>query len=546
MKFLLCAFLIGFCTLSHAASILFHNVNGYTFDQNEKFIRFSSILIADGKVVAIDPSVEQTQNSQKIDAQQKVMLPGLIDSHGHLLGLGSTLLQVDVRDLTSAKLTAQKVQAYANSNKELEWIRGRGWNQVLWPDKQFPTAVQLDEYVKNKPVWLERVDGHAGWANSKALEIAGITADTLDPPGGKILKDSNGQPSGVLIDNAMSLLEQHIPKAGKAFYQASLDAASEHLLSLGITSMHDAGIGNDVYTFYQELAEKKALTVRIYAMLSAVDPQLVKMLDKGPIKDDADFLSIRSVKAYGDGALGSRGAALLAPYSDAKHNSGLLVTRKKDVMPLFDLVLGKGFQLNFHAIGDRANRIALDQFADTFARIGGKSLRNRVEHTQVVNVEDIPRFRKLDIIPAMQPTHATSDMNMAKDRIGQLRLKGAYAWQTFLKQGSRIAFGSDFPVELANPFYGLHAAVTRQNRQNLPEGGWIPEEAVNIQQAFKGFTYDAAYAAHQDSILGGLSEGKWADFIFVDQDIFSISAQELWKTRVLETWVAGEKVFSLE
>ncbi len=541
---ILCAVLVCFASLTNASSTLIHNVKGYTYDGDENFIRFSSILITDGKVVALNPDPESVDEATKIDGREAVMLPGLVDAHGHLLGLGSTLLQVDVRDLKSAKQTAQKVQSYGNNNKDLEWIRGRGWNQVLWPDKQFPTAKQLDEYVKNKPVWLERVDGHAGWANTKALELAGITADTLDPPGGKILRDSRGKPSGVLIDNAMALLEQHIPSAGKAFYQTSLDAASEHLLSLGITSMHDAGIDKKVYDFYQGLAAEKALQVRIYAMLSAVDPQLVDMLEKGHVIDDSGFLSIRSVKAYGDGALGSRGAALLAPYSDAHQNSGLLVTRMKDVKPLFDLVLGKGFQLNYHAIGDRANQIALDQFADTFTRLGGKSLRNRVEHTQVVAVEDIPRFKALSIIPAMQPTHATSDMNMAEDRLGKKRLKGAYAWQTFLKQGSRIAFGSDFPVELANPFYGLHAAVTRQNRENLPKGGWIPEEAVSIHQAFKAFTYDAAYAAHQENILGGLSEGKWADFILVDQDIFTISHQDIWKTKVLETWIAGEKVYS--
>jgi predicted amidohydrolase YtcJ len=262
------------------------------------------------------------------------------------------------------------------------------------------------------------------------------------------------------------------------------------------------------------------------------------------VQDQYDWLSIRSVKAYGDGALGSRGAALLQPYSDAQDNTGLLVTREQDLKPLFDLVLGKGFQLNFHAIGDRANRLALDQFADSFERMGGKSLRNRVEHAQVVNVDDIPRFKALNIIPAMQPTHATSDMNMAKDRVGAARLKGAYAWQTFLKQGSPVAFGSDFPVELSNPFFGLHAAVTRQDRNNSPDSGWIPSEAVTLKQAFRGFTLDAAYAAHQEHILGGLTEGKWADFILIDQDVFTTSPQNIWKTQVLETWIAGEKRFT--
>lgn len=544
MKSITSLLFIVFSSIALAQPIHIHNVRGYTIDQQEKLVQFSSILIENGKVVGLDPVIDEGIHIRKIDGKNQVMLPGLIDAHGHLLGLGATLLQVDVRDQPSAKHAAQKVQAYASKNRDLPWITGRGWNQVLWADKQFPKATQLDEYVHNKPVWLERVDGHAGWANSKALALAGITADTLDPPGGKILKDAQGQPSGVLIDNAMGLLEKHIPKAGRAFYQSSMDAASAHLLSLGITSMHDAGISMQVYDFYQELAAKNALSVRIYAMLSATDPQLVEMLDKGHISDKNDFLSIRSVKVYGDGALGSRGAALLAPYSDADHNTGLLVTRKKDVKPLFDLVLSKGFQLNFHAIGDRANNIALNQFEETFEAIGGKTLRNRVEHTQIVAVEDIPRFKSLDIIPSMQPTHATSDMNMAEDRLGKTRLKGAYAWLTFLKQGSRLAFGSDFPVELANPFYGLHAAVTRQDRNNQPKEGWIAEEGVSIQQAFKAFTWDAAFASHQEQILGGLNAGKWADFILVDQDIFSVPEQQLWKTQVLETWIAGKQVYT--
>lgn len=526
-----------------AKSIYVTNVKGYTINQQHVLQQFSSILIENGKVVALNPDKEITANTKLIDGQGKVMLPGLIDAHGHMLGLGNTLLKVDVRDLSSARETALKVQEYAKQNPELAWIRGRGWNQVLWQGKAFPTAQQLDEYVKNKPVYLERVDGHAGWANSHAFKLAGISADTLDPPGGKILRNADGEPSGVLIDNAMYLLEKHIPKEDDGFYRASLEAASDHLLALGITSMHDAGISAKVYNFYQALAADQALRVRVYAMLSATDPDIVAMLDNGYVNDPADFLSVRSVKAYGDGALGSRGAALLQPYSDATHNHGLLVTRMKDVKPLFDLVIGKKFQLNYHAIGDRANRIALDQFQDTFSRLGGKSLRHRVEHTQVVAVEDIPRFKQLDIIPAMQPTHATSDMNMAEDRIGKDRLRGAYAWQTFLKQGSKLAFGSDFPVELANPFFGLHAAVTRQDRNNMPPGGWIPEEALSIEQAFKAFTLDAAYAAHQEQILGGLTKGKWADFILVDQDIFRIPGQDLWKTKVLETWVAGKKVY---
>jgi predicted amidohydrolase YtcJ len=538
--------LLFFSTLMLAAPSHIHNVNGYTLDDSGELVRFSNMVFDGGKVLAIGGMElnKRFPNATQIDGQNKVLLPGLIDAHGHVMGLGEGLLQVDLRESQSALDAAKTVQAYAKTQQELAWITGRGWNQVLWPGKAFPTASLLDEYVKNKPVMLSRVDGHASWVNSKALEIAGITKDTLDPPGGKIVRDKQGNPTGILIDNAESLLYKHLPKTSDATLAAQLNSAGKKLLSEGITSVHDAGIGKVVYDYYKKRVSEHSLPVRIYPMIAATSPILKQLLETGHVQDQYDWLAIRSVKAYGDGALGSRGAALLKPYSDAPDNHGLLVTREADLKPLFDLVLGSGFQLNFHAIGDRANRLALDQFADTFKRIGGKSLRNRVEHAQVINVNDIPRFKTLNIIPAMQPTHATSDMNMAEDRVGAERLKGAYAWQTFLKQGSPVAFGSDFPVELSNPFFGLHAAVTRQNRNNSPNKGWVPSEAVTVKQAFRGFTLDAAYAAHQENILGGLTEGKWADFILIDQDIFTIAPQDIWKTQVLETWIAGERRFT--
>jgi predicted amidohydrolase YtcJ len=545
MQHILAFGFLFFSTLVLAAPSHITNVNGYTLDSSGKLIRFSNMVFDGGKVLAIGGTEldQQFPNASQIDGQNKVLLPGLIDAHGHVMGLGETLLQVDLRESESALDAARMVQAYAKKQQNLAWITGRGWNQVLWPGKAYPTASLLDEYVKNKPVMLSRVDGHASWVNSKALEIAGITKDTLDPPGGKIVRDKQGNPTGILIDNAESLLLQHLPKTTDATLTAQLNAAGEQLLSEGITSVHDAGIDKVVYDYYKKRVAEHSLPVRIYPMIAATSPVLMNLLEKGHVQDQYDWLSIKSVKLYGDGALGSRGAALLKPYSDAPSNSGLLVTRKKDLKPLFDLVLGRGFQLNFHAIGDRANRLALDQFADSFNRMGGISLRNRVEHAQVINVEDISRFKTLNIIPSMQPTHATSDMNMAEDRVGANRLKGAYAWQTFLKQGSPVAFGSDFPVELSNPFFGLHAAVTRQNRNDSPDKGWISSEAVTVKQAFRGFTLDAAYAAHQETILGGLTTGKWADFILVDQDIFTISPQHIWKTQVLETWIAGEKRF---
>lgn len=545
MKLFFSTLLVLISAVSIAKPTVVGNVDGYTLSNSGAMIHFSHIAFENGKIIAIGDQtiLNKLPESHIIDGSGKTLLPGLIDSHGHQLGLGEALLKVDVRDIPSAKETARFVKQYADKNPQLTWITGRGWNQVLWPDKTFPLAVQLDEYIQDRPVWLERVDGHAGWASSKALKIAGISRDTLDPPGGKIERDSNGDPSGVLIDTAMYLLTKHIPLEDDSALSANLEAATQHLLSLGVTSMHDAGIGQNVYNFYIETAQQKKLGMRIYAMLSAADPQIEAMLNAGYISDQNDFLSIRSVKGYGDGALGSRGAALLQPYSDEPDNRGLLVTQQSQLKPLFDLVISNKFQLNFHAIGDRANRLVLDQFADTFERIGGKDLRHRIEHAQVVALSDIPRFKQLNIIPAMQPTHATSDMNMAEARIGKDRLRGAYAWKRFIEQGTPIALGSDFPVELANPFFGLHAAVTRQDRQNKPAEGWIPSQSLTLLQAFKGFTIDAAYAAHQEDMLGGLTEGKWADFILIDQNIFEIQPQQIWRTKVEETWIAGERVY---
>lgn len=527
------------------AATLVSNIKGYTLNDKGNLIQFSNLVMDEGKVVALDVQPKNYDIESTIDGGGKVMLPGLIDAHGHLLGLGANLLEVNLRESTSAANAAKMVADYAFANTTQQWITGRGWNQELWSDRAFPTAKDLDSVVSDRPVVLTRVDGHAAWVNSKAMEIAGITKDTQSPVGGEIIKDAEGNPTGVFIDNASMLIEKHLPSASNAVYQQQLDAASEHLLANGITSMHDAGISRDVYDFYLKESVESELAIRIYAMVSATDPELSTMLGNGTIRDKDDYLYIRSAKAYGDGALGSRGAALLAPYSDAPHQHGLLLTQPEDMTNLFTTVIGAGFQLNYHAIGDKANHVALNEFESTFKRIGGSELRNRIEHAQVIAPDDLARFSDLKVLPSMQPTHATSDKNMAEDRIGKDRMKGAYAWKTLLNSGIALPLGSDFPVELANPFYGLHAAVTRQDRDNQPVKGWYAHEALSIEQAFKGFTLDAAYAGHMEDTLGTLTEGKWADFILVDQDIFTIEPKHIWKTKVLSTYVAGEQVFSL-
>lgn len=527
------------------------NANGYTLNDKGSLLRFSQFVVLDDKIISIDTSDKHNKNIDVVDLKGKTVLPGLVDAHGHILGLGANLLEVDLRNTKSEQEAVKRVLAFvskykASNNTAPKWIIGRGWNQVLWPSKSFPTKASLDKLFSDLPVYLSRVDGHAAWVNSKALQVANITKSTVSPSGGEIIKDANGEPTGVLIDNAEYLVTSLIPKPDKETIEAQFLAAMNHLISLGITSAHDAGISKTIRDFYIDKAENNKIPMRIYAMLAATDPQLLQMLKDGHYEDSESTLSIRSVKAYGDGALGSRGAALLQPYSDDPDNKGLLVTAEEKLPSLFNTIIGANFQLNFHAIGDRANRLAIRQFARTFENFPENKARHRIEHAQVIAVEDIPLFKKYGIIPSMQPTHATSDMNMAEDRIGKERLKGAYAWQTFLKQGTPIAFGSDFPVELANPFHGLHAAITRQNDQKQPKDGWIASERVSRQAALKGFTLDAAYAAFQEKILGSLEVGKKADFIVVDKDYFEVEASEIRDIQVLATYVNGNLVYSID
>ncbi|NVJ62017.1 MAG: amidohydrolase [Gammaproteobacteria bacterium] len=533
-----------------AEATLIHNITGYTMTgepgNQAKRKTFEALVFEQGKVLfagSLEQASQQFSDAKKIDGKGRVMLPGLIDAHGHILGLGQGLSSVDLRGVTSEAEAVEKVKAFARENPKQKWIIGRGWNQVLWPDKQFPSAVSLDAIKLNKPIVLSRIDGHAAWVNSKALEVGKITSKTLDPEGGQIIKDEQGKPTGVLIDTAEYLVTQHIPAATDLENNYALDKAFEHLLSLGITSVHDAGIGDDLYRLYQLRAKQDQLPLRVYAMLDGSSEKLPLWLKKGFVKDPDDRLSIRSVKLYSDGALGSRGAAMIEPYSDQKDHKGLLVTAPDVLDNKVEQTLSANFQANIHAIGDRGNRIVLNAIEDAYKNGFGKGLRHRIEHTQVVALSDLKRIKELNLIASMQPTHATSDMNMAEDRVGPDRIKGAYAWRTLLDQGTIIASGSDFPVELANPFHGIHAAVTRQNHENQPKGGWIPEQKMTRTEAFRSFTLDAAFSAHQDNVLGSLEVGKWADFILVDKDMFEISETELWKIKVLETWVAGKKVF---
>lgn len=527
---------------AHADTLL-HSIIGYT-SSNEGIVRFTAMAFDDdGKVLSTggDELFADFADARQIDGNGKFVLPGLHDAHAHVSSQGFLNVELNLTGSSSLDEAVKRISDYSKANPGSGWIKGRGWNQVLWPVKEFPTAADIDAVAGNRPVWLRRIDGHAGWANTRALELAGITDDSADPVGGKIIRDDDGKATGTLIDTAMGLVSAQVPPATKDDYRSAFKAAFRELTSLGLTSVHDAGIQLSEAEVYMSMADNDEMSMRIYAMMWEAGENL-EAIGKPIVSYGNDRLDIRSVKLMSDGALGSRGAAMIDPYEDDTENRGLRMYTQAEVNEKVRKANRMGFQVGIHAIGDYGNRQSLDAFE--FAQDGTRSdLRNRVEHAQIIALEDIPRFAELGVIASMQATHATSDMNMAEDRIGSERIKGAYAWRKLLDSGAVIANGSDFPVELANPMFGLYASVARQNRDGLPEGGWHSEEGLTREETLHSFTLAAAYAAHQEDRLGSLEPGKWADFIIVDRDFFTIPQAEIDDMEVIQTWVGGDLVY---
>jgi predicted amidohydrolase YtcJ len=531
-------------TAAHAGTVI-ENANGYTLNAKNQLVRFSALAFDDnGRIIAVGNAKEVAKKAQgytRIDLQGKTMLPGLIDAHGHVFGLGKIATAAELYSSTSLHGALDTIGKFAQSNPQRAWVVGNGWNQEIWKLGRFPTASELDKVVADRPAVMHRVDGHAMWVNTKALALAGIGKDTQDPAGGKIDRDANGNATGLLVDNAMEFIDKVMPPPTEAEARASLDGALQALSSVGLTSVHDAGIDANSDRLFRDYADHGKLTTRVYAMIMDTGADFDKLSKNGPLKSYAnDLYALSSVKLVSDGALGSRGAALIEPYSDDPHTRGLLFYSDGDVQQKIAKAAKAGYQVNVHAIGDAGNQ----QVLDGFAKLGVQpDMRHRIEHAQVVQLKDIPRFKQLGIVPSMQPTHATSDQNMAEQRVGHERIKGAYAWRTFLKQGSRIACGSDFPIESPNPFQGIHAAVTRQDMSNVPAGGWYKEQAMTLKEAFRCFTLDAAWAGHQEKVIGSLEQGKWADFIVTDRDLFKVKPEEIGKIGVLGTWVGGKQVY---
>jgi predicted amidohydrolase YtcJ len=503
-----------------------------------------AIAVRDGKIVALGADAvarHLAPSTEVLELDGRVVLPGLVDAHAHLAGLGDALVSIDLRGTRSYRDVLTKV-GEAHARQPDGWLVGRGWDQNEWPDKRFPDGSALETVAPGRAVWLQRIDGHAGLASAAAMRSAAITRDTADPDGGKIVRREDGEPSGVLVDNAMALVDQKVPLPTAAEQHKRLERAMHTALRVGITEVHDMGVTSATLAIYRALERDGKLPLRVYVVMSGDDPAIAEIYRAGP--RSGERLTIRAVKFFVDGALGSRGAALLAPYSDDPSNRGLLVTDRATLEAKVAAAVAAGFQPCIHAIGDRGNRIVLD----VYRKHARAALRPRIEHAQVLAPEDIGRFARENVIASMQPTHATSDMPWAGERLGEQRLRGAYAWRSLLDTGATLAFGSDFPVERPHILEGIYAAVARSDRQGQPAGGWHPSERLDFAQALAGFTRGAAYAGFHEQRRGVLRVGFDADMTVLSADVARIARGEsappadLLGAEVEMTVVAGDVV----
>ena len=539
---LVTAFMLSSCDglQKERADLIIHNATIYTV--NETFSKEEALAVRDGKIIAIGPEHEimnKFQSSNTIDAKHQFVYPGFIDGHCHFVGYGLSLQTVNLVGTGNWEECISRTQEFAKSHTE-GWITGRGWDQNDWEGKQYPTNKELNELFPNRPVLLRRIDGHGAIANQAALDLAGIDSST-EIDGGMILKE-DGTLTGVLVDNAVDLVMRVIPKPNEEVLTAAILDAQKNCFEVGLTTIVDAGLDKNVIELIQKLQADSLLKMNVYAMVSDKPENVEYYLKNGIITDPK--LTVRSIKVYADGALGSRGAALVEPYTDDPHNHGLLLTPIDHMRELASQINDAGFQMNTHCIGDSANRLLLDIYANELEGVNDK--RWRIEHAQVVTANDISHFQDFTIIPSIQPTHATSDMYWAVERLGEERVKTAYAYQDLLRQNHLVALGTDFPIEGISPLKTFYAAVFRQDFEGYPEGGFQNENALSREEALRGMTIWNAIANFEENEKGSLEIGKKANITITNMDLMNVRAEGYEKLKVTYTIVDGEVVFGLE
>lgn len=528
-------------------------INGAVYTANDRQPRAEAIAIKDDRFVFVGSNDGARkyvgEKTRVVDLKGKPALPGLTDSHHHLSGVGFREMNLNLEGTTSLADFLAKVKARVDQAKPGDWITGRGWIETFWQPPVFPTRVDLDKVAPNNPVILNRADGHGSVANSAALKIAGITKDTTNPFGGEISKDANGEPNGMLLDAAQGLVSTHIPRTTPADAERAILLGVKRNIELGWTQVQDAGGSYPEVELFKKLYGEEKIKLRIYKAVHGPSRNSAQLLSEGPIIGAFNNrFTLRTIKVVSDGALGSRGAALLAPYADKPETSGFLTVKQEEFAPMLLEALRKGVQVETHAIGDYANRFTLNEYEKALATVPQAERkvldpRWRIEHSQIVNPVDIPRFAKLGVIPSMQPSHAIGDLHFAPSRLGIERLAGAYAWQSFIKSGAIVPGGSDAPVERGEPLIEFYAAVARKDQKGFSGPGWHPEEAVTRDQALKMFTIWPAYAAFEEKLRGSIEVGKLADLTIFSADIMKLPEPEILKQRCVMTVIGGEIVF---
>ncbi len=532
------------------ADTVFSNGNIYTVNDGRP--RAEAIAVRSGRIIFVGSNAESrkyvVKSTRVVDLKGATVVPGVTDSHYHLMGVGMREVTLNLEGTTTLDLFLAKVKERVDKTAAGKWVTGRGWIETFWKPQAFPTRQDLDRIAPNNPVILTRADGHAAIANTAALRIAGVDKSTPNPFGGEVLKDkATGEPTGMLIDAAMGLVRRHVPGTTDADREEALLIGIQRTLSLGWTQIQTAGGGYGDADLYRKVINDGRAKLRIYNSVSGPGESSRRLLSEGATLGER--FTMRTIKVVFDGALGSRGAALIEPYSDAD-TSGFLTAKPEELRPMFVEALRKGIQVETHAIGDKANRIILDLYEEAFKAVPPqerkvKEPRWRVEHAQIVSPDDIPRFAKLGVIASMQPSHAIGDLFFAPSRLGQKRLEGAYAWETFLKSGAIVAGGSDAPVERGEPMIEFYAAVARRGMKGESGEGWHPEQAVTREQALKIFTIWPAYAAFEEKDRGSIEIGKLADLTILSHDIMKIPAEDILRTRCIMTVVGGEIVFAV-